>query len=314
MQKQIINELYIDALRKSKDIASKVGISVQYISNFMKYLKVNNKIRFSIVENVEVEDSRYFFIEIKSNPEEPEILDHMLNRLPGLVSLDGIIGQNSLIARFKVYNNTEFSEILERLDRIVATTRFRHYKVIECIKTFKDGGKMLLHGGPGDSGGPVSLSAQDKMMLNILRDSPSKFSFEFLIHKLKSRGVRLSYPTCRRRINKMIDSGIIHSFTIKVCLNFINETDFPLKFYLQIIPKNLSEYNLIATNVLIYHREIVELYRTGQEYGLLAVVRTRSIRDYRRLLKDLYETGKIQDTFTTLVIEEHLPAIFRPFA
>jgi DNA-binding Lrp family transcriptional regulator len=95
--------------------------------------------------------------------------------------------------------------------------------------------------------------------------------------------------------------------------SLIPQTDFPLKFYLQILPKRLSEYDAIAVETLAPKDEIVELYRTGEEYGLLGVARTGSIDGYRQFLESLYKTGKIQDTISTLVIDEKLPAIFKPF-
>ncbi|MBD3351035.1 MAG: hypothetical protein GF364_06075, partial [Candidatus Lokiarchaeota archaeon] len=60
-------------------------------------------------------------------------------------------------------------------------------------------------------------------------------------------------------------------------------------------------------------REITELYRTGQEFGLLAVVRTKDIPSYKRFLENIYTTSEIHDTISTLVIDEKLPATFQPF-
>jgi DNA-binding Lrp family transcriptional regulator len=50
--------------------------------------------------------------------------------------------------------------------------------------------------------------------------------------------------------------------------------------------------------------EITDLYRTGEEYGLLAIVRMRDVSEYNAFLLKLFSLRDIIDTYTTLVLEE----------
>ena len=270
---------------------------------------------YSIIENPNVHEFRTFFIEIKTNPEEPEIVSRIID-IPRVRAIDGIIGQSSLMVKFCTRNDQQFAEILKQIDTIITGTRFQHYKIINCLKTFKDGGKGLAEGKPAimkKSTGRHDLDGIDESLLDAMQDIPERFSYEWITAKASIYVESLSYSQVHRRVKEMIDSGVIESVTIKLSPDFIPKTDFPVKFYLQVLPKQLSEYNGIAAGILSSRHEIVELYRTGEEYGLFAVVRTGSIAEYRKFLESLYATGKIQDTISTLVIDEKLPATFKPF-
>ena len=50
--------------------------------------------------------------------------------------------------------------------------------------------------------------------------------------------------------------------------------------------------------------EVTDLYRTGEEYGLLACVRVRDAAEFNSLLLRLYGSRDVLDTYTTLVLEE----------
>lgn len=307
---ELVNLLYQDSRVSLIDIGEKLNLSRQSVSKEIEKLEKSGMIRYTIIENPNMQDTRTFFIQIKTNPEEPEIISK-LNEIKGIVSLDGIIGQNSLMVKFFARSNQEFSEIIEKIDNIIARTRFQHYKIIDCLKTFKDGGKDLTD---VEGEGRQKVTKEKAAILDALKAMRSKFSFKKAHATLEKTGNNYTYPKTRRVINYLIDSGIIHSFTIRICPKFINQTDFAFKFYLEIIPKNLTQYNFLATKILVNEKKIVELYRTGEEYGILAVVRTRNVAEYRAFLESLYRTGKIQDSITTLVIDEKLPTIFKPFS
>jgi len=50
--------------------------------------------------------------------------------------------------------------------------------------------------------------------------------------------------------------------------------------------------------------EISDLYRTGEEYGLLAILRVGNVFEYNSFLLRLYDSRDILDTYTALVLEE----------
>jgi DNA-binding Lrp family transcriptional regulator len=62
--------------------------------------------------------------------------------------------------------------------------------------------------------------------------------------------------------------------------------------------------------------QIFDLYRTGEEYGLLATVRVRDIQEYNSFLLKLYDSSNLIDTYSTLVLEERKasPVVLEPQA
>lgn len=255
--KRTLNLLYLDSGKNYIQIAEELQVSRQTIAKYIKTLEHNCISSYDIIENPNSQSIRTFFIEIKTNPEEPEIVSKLL-KIRSIKSIDGIIGANSLMVKFRVQNISEFNSVLHKIDNIISGSRFQHYRIIECLNTFKDGGRIFLAENP---------------------NRPSDFSAK----------------------------------TIKIKPEFIKNTDFPFKFYLQIMPKNLSEYTELAQNLLAPQANIIELYRTGQEFGIMAVIRTEDIIEYRNFIENLYKTGKLQDSITTFVIDEKMPAQFKPF-
>jgi DNA-binding Lrp family transcriptional regulator len=316
----VLNLLYKDHQESLTRLSDALGdvqqrLSRQSIGKYISQLEAEKKIVYSIIENPNVHEFRTFFIEIKTNPEEPEIVSR-LQQLAHVRTIDGIIGQNSLIVKFCTRNDQQFSKILEQVDHLITGTRFQHYKIINIIKSYKDGGMYLAPPDTSDVEGNnkgFKIDAVDERLLDIMQDMPVQFSSEELAKQVSSGYAPLSDSQVYRRVHRMKAENVIKAYTIKFSPILIPQTDFPLKFYLQILPKRLSEYDAIAVETLAPKDEIVELYRTGEEYGLLGVARTGSIDGYRQFLESLYKTGKIQDTISTLVIDEKLPAIFKPF-
>lgn len=318
--KRLLNMLHEDArapLTRLSDAlaAMQVKVSRQRIGRYISQLEAQKKISYSIIENPNVHEFKTFFIEIKTNPEEPEIVSR-LQELQHVRSIDGIIGQNSIIAKFCTRNDQQFSAILGQVDHLITGTRFQHYKILNVIKSYKDGGMALFPPEPPElfnAKRGFIMDENDEQLLDILQDMPQQYSFDDIARQTSTPRGPLSDSQVFRRVHRMEDARVIKAFTIKIAPGLIPQTDFPLKFYIQILPKRLSEYDAIAVETLSPKDEIVELYRTGEEYGLLGVARTGSIDGYRQFLESLYNTGKIQDTISTLVIDEKLPAIFMPF-
>jgi DNA-binding Lrp family transcriptional regulator len=67
---------------------------------------------------------------------------------------------------------------------------------------------------------------------------------------------------------------------------------------------NPNVYDDVARNFLAPMDEITDLYRTGEDYGLLAILRVRDVSEYNSFLLKLYQSKEIIDTYTTLVLEE----------
>lgn len=310
--KRLVNLLHEDAMVNLDVLGEAIGSSRQNVSKYLSALARDGSIKYSILENADIVNARTFFIEIKTNPEEPDVVESLRN-IPGIRSIDGIIGQNSLIAKFVARGTASFKGILDRIDGIVTGTRFQAYRIIECLATFKDGGKVLARPVDGRDGPPID--EVDAAILDFLQAGlDERPTYELVFDALASRFADApSYAQVRKRVMAMRERGIIHSFTVKVSPAAISRCDFPFKFFIQILPKQLHEYTAIARGILALEDRIVEVHRTGQEYGLFAACRAASIVQYKEFLEGLYATGKIQDTVSTLVIDEKLPATFVPF-
>ncbi|MCP4763126.1 MAG: Lrp/AsnC family transcriptional regulator [archaeon] len=313
--KKLLNLLYKDSNMKLKNIVEELEkswrkVSRQTIANDIKDIKEKKEkiiSGFSIIENPNLQNIRTFFIEIKTNPEESEIIPK-LKSIQGIRAIDGIIGPTSLIIKFCIPFNQGFDDILNKIGEIITKTRFRYYKIIDCLKTYKKDGVVFSQ----NTKEIINITKKEATLLRILTECNGIYSDKDIHDQIILEFPKISLLSIKRQKVKLKEMGLIHSFSIKISPTYILQTEFRYKFYLQIIPKNLSKYDSLA-KLLIEKNEIVECYRTGQEYGILAVVRTMNIPKYNNLIKSLYETGEIQDSISTLVIDEQMPAIFKPF-
>ncbi|MHA1821668.1 MAG: Lrp/AsnC ligand binding domain-containing protein [Promethearchaeota archaeon] len=250
--KKIINLLYFNSKFTKIELANRLSITRQTVAKYLKQiedLSIINKIR---LENPYFYDKRIIFMDIKTNPEEPLIMEY-IKSLKQVASINGVIGQNSLIVKIYIKNNKDLENLLDGMDNIISLSRFQHFKIIETLNIYKEGG----------------------------------FIFE------------------NDKNTKIFN-------TIEINPNFIQFTDFPFKFFLQIMPKKLIEIKNII-NILAKYPFVIDIYRVTHEYSILAVVRTQTISQYRDFLKQIYSSGKIHDSLSTFVIEEITPSIFQPF-
>ena len=121
--------LYEDALASQETLATRLEAlrlpaSRQNIGKYVGQLEQGDLITYTIVENPNVHDVRTFFIEIKTNPEEPEIVSKLI-QIERVRSIDGIIGQNSLVVKVCTRNDQQFSAILKQIDGIITGSRFQ---------------------------------------------------------------------------------------------------------------------------------------------------------------------------------------------
>ena len=52
------------------------------------------------------------------------------------------------------------------------------------------------------------------------------------------------------------------------------------------------------------NKNITDLFRIGEQYGLFAIVRVKKAEDYGNFIRDLYNSEEIEDTFTNFVLDE----------
>ncbi len=252
-QKSLLNILYANSIITNEKLGEIIGKNRITVGTYLKPLKGSDPyFKKETIFHPNRKNHRVFFIEIKTNPEEPEIITE-LQSIFNTKSIDGIIGNTSLMVKFQVGKNESIQQILRKVDSFIADTRFQYYRLINVLTVFKEAGYIFS---------------------NNLKE---KFS------------------------------------TIKLYPKIIPLTDYSFKWYLQLKPKNLTEYTEIAEEQLASLSEIIDLYRTGQEFGLLAVVRTKSKEQYQEFLQELYSSGKFQDSHTIFVLDERMPSTFKPY-
>ncbi len=117
---------------------------------------------------------------------------------------------------------------------------------------------------------------------------------------LRRFGIQISQPTVFKRLTRLEEKGVILGHTMMV--NW-SKLGFNAKFIVR-IKVNPNAYGDVARNFLAPMNEITDLYRTGEDYGLLAILRVRDVSAYNSFLLKLYQSKDIIDTYTTLVLEE----------
>jgi Lrp/AsnC family leucine-responsive transcriptional regulator len=182
----------------------------------------------------------------------------------------------------------------------MANTYFKKYQIIETIKVFKTNGIKLREVIFNSN---FLLDELDYLVLEILTENQelkpiSTYEIREILKKKYNQDI--SQANIYNKIKKLESSGIILNYAINFCPKRIG---FKGKFIVRIKPKDPSKYDEYASK-LEAKEEITDLFRIGEQYGLLAIIRVKEIEDYGRIIKNLYETGDIEDTWTNFVLDE----------
>lgn len=303
---RVLELLYKNSSTKLNELNTTVGISRQTISKIKQDLW-NRRIIDSpaLIINPHVSEIQTFFMEIKTNPSEPKILEE-IKKIPEIETIDGVLGDYSLIVRFDVRNKRHFSLILDSIDKNMALSLFRSYKIIETIETFKIGGFV-----PNSDLNPVKINDKRWEIIQLLKKNynlskwPERIKNEFFSHETLEKISKLNIS---RELNKFEAEGLITAYSIRLKKPL---PEYNTKFYIRIKPKEISEYTKLC-RILINHPNIVDLFRTGEDFGILAVVRTAGLEGYKHFIYNLYKEYPIIDTHTTVVLDELIPSVFPP--
>ncbi len=108
----------------------------------LKIEKIISNFTININPNILPINLKYVLLEIKTNPNEPELLENLL-KISQLKVLDGILGEYSLFALLIFHSSEEYYQVLSTIDKIMAQSYFKKYQIIETIKVFKTNGIEL---------------------------------------------------------------------------------------------------------------------------------------------------------------------------
>ncbi|MFO8018502.1 MAG: Lrp/AsnC family transcriptional regulator [Promethearchaeia archaeon] len=239
-------------------------------------------------------------MEIKTNPNEPKLMDSLQN-IPQLTVLDGLLGEYSLLAIFAFKDVFQFKETLKIVDKIMGKSYFKKYRIIEPINIYKINGIRLS---PNTIEPKDELDDIDFLLLKILKSQQEKkllSTYDLKDILAKEYQIKISQSTIYNRIKNLEQNDVILNY----CINFCpSKVGFKGKYSLQIKPKDPGEYNVLAIK-LEQNKNITDLFRIGD--GLFAIVRIKKIKDYNSFLGKLYKTYHIEDTFSTFILNEHIP-------
>jgi DNA-binding Lrp family transcriptional regulator len=298
---KIVNSLEREGFQKQR-VATQIGLSRFTISRRIKILFHKGIINSGqiILNPLAQRGSRITLSEFKTNPHEPWIARSLTNDKSCDV-LYGITGEYSLFARFKLRDETEFNQFLQRMDIMMSNTLFKKYHFIHVIECFKENriilDKIQVYNHKLDNTDHVILRILQNQKLYVSKPRP--MTSMDVSRVLTQMNIPLSQPAVFRRIKRLK--------RIKVILKENVEIDYyKLGFQTRFIMKvkvNPSVYSSLARKKLAPMKEITDLYRTNEDYGLLAIVLVRNVNDYNMFLTQLYNTTNVIDTYSTLVLE-----------
>jgi DNA-binding Lrp family transcriptional regulator len=273
----------------------------------LKIEKIISNFTININPNVLPINLKYVLLEIKTNPNEPRLLENLL-KISQLKILDGILGEYSLFALLIFHSPEEYYQVLSIIDKIMAQSYFKKYHIIETIKVFKTNGIGLSDNKIDPN---FEIDRVDLVILNILQENQNlkpistyeikdiiKEKYKDFLEEMNRQ--EISQSTIHNRIKKLENKNVILNYA----LNFRPEKiGFRGKYLVRIKPKDTSKYNEIALN-LEKSSFITDLFRIGEQHGLFAIVRVKKVEDYAEFIKNLYQSDEIEDTFTSFVLDE----------
>ena len=293
-----------DSRTSLSEIGEKSGLSRFAVKERVKKLFLDRVILGStiIVDPTPLGFKRTAFFEFKTNPHEPW-LARLLEKNRSCDLLDGISGEYSLFSRFRFTDDEHLSRVLKTIDDAMGESHFKKYRVVNAIRIFKEAGVTFKSRTERKN---LELDEIDFKILEILLNQAeftkaalplSTVELSRLLHRL---WFEISQPAVFNRLQKLEKNGVILRHIVRVDYSSLGLRS---KFIVR-VKANPNVYDVVAQEVLSPMTEISDLYRTGEEYGLLAVLRVRDVSEYNSFLLKLYDSKDILDTYTTLVLDE----------
>lgn len=285
------------------NISSKTGLSRFTLSKRIKTLFKKGIIRRPtiVVNPFASGNKRIIFFEFKTNPHEPWIAE-FLAKIENCEALVGVTGEYSLFARFKFKNSLQFNKLLRGIDEMMSRSVFKKYHFIDVIQCFKENHVIFEE----EIGREVDLDNLDYKILHIMQNQDEyghrhrPLTTMEVSRILKRLDKPISQPSVFRRLKRLKKEGVILRNTVDIDYDKLGfQTRFVLK-----LKVNPIVYDRIARGKFVFMKEITDLYRTSEDYGLLAMVQVRNVHEYNEFLIKLYDSKSVIDTFSTLILEE----------
>ncbi len=289
---KILHALSIRETQSIQKIAVDINLSPRWLRRQILRMKDVGTIKsWQMVINPWIIQEQIFFLLLKTNPNEPRIIDELKAHYDKntLSSIEGITGEFSLIGRFHFPNATDFLDSLDHLYELIGGTGFQKYQIIEVIKIHKDMGVPVP-----EIKQPLKSHELEKILK--IQQIGEKFDWPPSTYEI-AKQINVSQPTVYRQLKKWKDRKIILGYSIRTTYwsdNFIHS-------YIQ-IKAPLGKYKS-AVEYCLNDERVIEIYRTNQEYSLLIKTRHPNLNDLSQFLKSLYGNANVADTLTRIVLD-----------
>jgi DNA-binding Lrp family transcriptional regulator len=298
-ERRLLEALVQNSRYTPQVIGKLLGKSRNWVSRKIRSLVKSRVIRSytTIVNPAMVKTARNTILFMKSNPREQDVSKKVL-QMEELESLDGVVGEFSLIGFFRFDSEGSFEDLLDRVDNVVASSGSGKYHLAQILTTYKKNGFRII---PNESG-DTYISPKEMSLLRIMRyhkptlEKPYPLSQEAIGKKMNPP---MRQPAVSKAINKLLLKRAIVGYSIEVDFGIIG---LPVKFFvrMKVSPGTAAE----TAQKLIEMDAVWDLYRTSEDYSLLATVRTKSIKSFNTFLRELYGIENVIDTHSYVSLEE----------
>lgn len=139
----------------------------------------------------------------------------------------------------------------------------------------------------------------DKRILSVLLVD-GRASLTEISKKLQNLGISISEPTIKRRIHRLIDSGIIRRFSIDLDYHKLGLSNSAF-IYLKINPYKVSN---IARS-LSYLPEVKKIYIVQDEYNLVVEVQCANYKEINRLVESFSSLECVTDIKVCVIFDSY---------
>lgn len=293
--KNIENILYALSTRQRsslRGIAAEIGLSSTWLRKQILIMKKNGLIKsWRLVLNPLSHQQRIFFLLLKTNPNEPRVVNELLSiyNHSSLSTLEGITGDFSLICRFHFPNATEFLNSLDHLYELIGETGFQKYQMIEVIEVHKEQGFPVIKL-------KRQLKPDELKILIKIQKLGETYDFPPSTYKI-AENLHNNQPAIYRKLKKWKNENFILGYSVYT--PYWQRTY--VHAYIQ-VKAPLGKYNS-TIDFCIPDDRVINIYRTNQEYSLLLRTRYPNLSDLNNFLKILYQKAEIEDTLTMIVLD-----------
>lgn len=293
LSEEILTAIGFRPVNSLRGLANGLELSTTKLKRHVSLLKEDKIIKsWTFVFNPTVnEKNKFFFLFLKTNPNEPEIMTKLLQQYNNseLSRLVGITGEFSLLGQFHYPNSSSFLTSLEELYSLVGETAFQKFQLIEVIETKKYSGFFC-----GEIERPLKSSEELKLKQIVKLNYQSEYP---LSSYQIAKKLKFTQPVISRLLKRCKDDHIILGYS---CQTDYWKNSF-IHSYIQ-VKATLGRYQDII-ELCLHDNRVLDVFRTNSEYSLLLRSRFPHLKDLNDFLKNLYRKTKLEDTYTSIVLD-----------